>query len=129
MIRQNLAKSLLPPMELAILQILWATRQGSVQEIRDRLDDDPAYTTVQTILNKMERKGRVKRRLEGRTFIYSPALQKDKALAVACRDFLTRFFNGDMESLLAKLVETNELDEEALTRVEDLIQKKKAEVR
>src|ERR1700723_2603143 len=61
--RRSLALKQLPPMELSMMHILWEHGPSQVQQIRDRLEGDPAYTTVQTVLNKMERKGRVKRSL------------------------------------------------------------------
>jgi predicted transcriptional regulator len=123
--RRSLALKQLPPMELSMMHVLWEHGPSQVQQIRDRLEGDPAYTTVQTVLNKMERKGRVKRSLSGRAYIYTAALKKDAALGSAATDLVQRVFQGSVESLLMSLVKCKQLDEAALRRLDQLIAEEK----
>ena len=107
----------LPPMELAIMHVLWEKGPCTVQQVQRELAGTPAYTTVQTIMNTMEKKGRTQRRLEGKAFVYQAALARDKALGSAVRDLVQRTFRGSVEDLLMNLVETDQLDAETLKRI------------
>ena len=107
------------------MHILWEHGPSQVQQIRDRLEGDPAYTTVQTVMNKMERKGRVKRSLSGRAYIYTAVLKKDTALGRAATDLVQRVFQGSVEGLLMSLVKSKHLDEPTLRRLDQLLAKEK----
>lgn len=66
----------IPPMELAILHVLWEHGPSTVQQVQSQLDGEPAYTTVQTIMNTMEQKGRAERTLKGKAFVYRAAVDQ-----------------------------------------------------
>ena len=119
--RRELALTQLPPMELAIMHVLWDNGPSTVQEVQDHLKGDPAYTTVQTVLNTMERKGRVKRKLTGKAYIYRSALSKDATLGNAVRDLVQRTFQGSVEGLLLNMVKTEQIDEETIERLSRLL--------
>ena len=111
----------LPPMELAIMHVLWEIGPSTVQEVQTRLEGEPAYTTVQTILNTMERKRRVKRTLKGKAYVYRSALVQETAVGGAVPDFVQRVFRGSVEGLLMNLVKTDQLDTETLERLRRLV--------
>jgi predicted transcriptional regulator len=119
--RRELALTQLPPMELAIMHVLWDNGPSTVQEVQDHLKGGPAYTTVQTVLNTMERKGRVKRKLTGKAYIYRSALSKDATLGNAVRDLVQRTFQGSVEGLLLNMVKTEQIDEETIERLSRLL--------
>ena len=94
-------KAQLTRLELQIMQVLWNNGASTVQAVQQRLPGDPlAYTTVQTMLNILQRKGKVKRKLLGKAFEYRPVLSRDKALREATSDMLDRMFGGSVEALL-----------------------------
>jgi len=119
--RRKRAAEQLPPMELAIMHVLWDNGPSTVQAVQARLDGNPAYTTVQTILNTMEKKGRTKRKLDGKAYVYQAVLARDKALGNAVRDLIQRTFQGSVEGLLMNLVRTEQIDEATLQRLERLL--------
>ena len=119
--RKKRATEQLPPMELAIMHVLWENGPSTVQEVQARLDGSPAYTTVQTILNTMEKKGRTKRKLDGKAYVYRAALSRDVALGSAVRDLIQRTFQGSVEGLLMNLVTTEQIDEQTLRRLHRLL--------
>ncbi len=127
MLREKKAKNLIPPMELAILHILWEAGPSTVQEVQERLTGEPAYTTVQTIMNTMEKKGRAKRTLKGKAFLYRAAVSRDVAEGGLVRDVVERVFRGSVEGLLMNLVKTKQLDEKTLERLKQRIAAKKEE--
>lgn len=115
----------LTPLELEIMKVLWAASPATVQAVQQALPGEPrlAYTTVQTMLNVLFRKGKVKRTLRGRAFEYRPAVSREKAAGVAIRDIIDRLFGGSAESLVMSLVENRHLAPEKLARLTTLIEK------
>lgn len=118
MFRTKPDREQIPPMELAILHVLWDRGPSTVLDVQQLLDGSPAYTTVQTIMTTMEKKGRTKRTLKGKAFVYRAELARDKALGHAVRDLVQRTFRGSVEDLLVNLVKSEQLDAETLTRLE-----------
>ena len=116
-------KAQLTRLELLIMQVLWNNGPSTVQAVQERLPGDPlAYTTVQTMLNILQRKGKVKRKLLGKAYEYRPVLSRDKALREAASDMLDRMFGGSVEALLMSLVKSNQLDADKLAKVQKLIE-------
>jgi predicted transcriptional regulator len=104
------AKRQLTPLELRVMQVLWEAGPSNVQAVQKGLRQELAYTTVQTVLNVLKRKGHVKRVLIGRAFEYRPAQTREKTLGSAVRDLLSRMFDGSVENLLMNLVRTQQVD-------------------
>lgn len=98
--------------ERAILEVLWAKRQASAREVADVLSESKpvAYTTVQTILAILHRKGFVARQNEGRTFVYRPALTRAQARNSAIRQLVGQFFGGSPKALAQHLLNEHEID-------------------
>lgn len=120
--RQKNSQQTLTPLELEIMQVLWATGPGNVQTVQAALRGGAlAYTTVQTMLNVLHRKGRVKRKLKDRAYFYEPALSRQKAVTQALGDMLDKFFGGSAESLVLSLVEARRLTPERLAELEKLV--------
>lgn len=117
------------PLELEIMKVLWASNPATVQAVQQALPGEPrlAYTTVQTMLNVLHRKGKVKRTLRGRAFEYTPAVSREKAEGVAIRDIIDRLFGGSPESLVMSLVESRNLTPEKLARLTKMIEQHNAE--
>jgi BlaI family penicillinase repressor len=109
-------------LELQIMKVLWEIGPSTVQAVQQNLPGERlAYTTVQTMLNILERKGKVKRKLLGKAYEYRPVLSRDKALREAAGDMLDRMFGGSVEALLMSLVKSRQLDADKLAKVQQLI--------
>jgi len=119
------APGALTPLELAIMRVLWEAAPATVEGVRQRLaaDRDLAYTTVQTMLNVLWRKGRVKRTLEDRACRYAPVLSRKQAVSQALGDMLQSFFAGSAEDLVLSMVETRHITPRRLARVQKLLEK------
>jgi len=117
-------KNPLTRLELAIMQVVWKQGSGNVTEVQEGLDQKLAYTTVQTMLNILCRKGKLKRRLQGRAFVYSAAVTQDKALRHAVRDLVDRMFGGSSEELVMSLIKSRDIDPR---RIAELSRKLEAE--
>ena len=114
----------LTPLELQIMQVLWETGPAPVQVVQERLSGERplAYNTVQTMLNVLHRKGRVRRELQARAYHYEPAVSRLQAAEQAVGDLVDRMFGGSAESLVLSLVETHHLTPETLARLSALLE-------
>ncbi len=94
-----------PPLELECLKALWTLGQGNVKDVREILTHNRklAYTTVMTVLDRLEKRGRVERSKQGRRFVYSPAVSRDTLRRLAVDALLGDFFDGSERSLLEYL--------------------------
>jgi BlaI family transcriptional regulator, penicillinase repressor len=110
----------LTPLERRIMQVLWSDGAANVQKVLQGLKGDPqlAYTTVQTTLNVLQRKGRVKRRLIGRAFEYSAIVSQEAADSHAIKDLLHKVFKGSVDDLLLALVRSKQLDARKLAELQ-----------
>lgn len=117
------SRAQLTPLELQIMKALWKFGPSTVQAVQEWLPGERlAYTTVQTMLNILQRKGRVKRRLVGKAYEYRAVLSRDKAVREAVRDMLDRMFGGSVEALLMTLVKSRQLDADKLEKLQRLIE-------
>jgi BlaI family transcriptional regulator, penicillinase repressor len=114
----------LTPLELEIMKVLWETGPAPVQTVQERLPANRklAYNTVQTMLNVLHRKGKVRRELRARAYHYEPALSRVQAATQATSDLVHRMFDGSAESLVLSLVETRHLTPETLARLSALLE-------
>lgn len=112
----------LTPLELQIMQVLWdAEAPRTVAAVQEKLDGDLAYTTVQTMLNVLLRKKKVRRAQEGRAFAYEAAVSRDGATKAALSDLVARMFAGNGEALLMALVNTQQVTPEQVERAARLL--------
>jgi predicted transcriptional regulator len=93
--------------ELDIMQALWDRGEGTVADVHQALaamGRTVAYTTVQTMLNRLEDKGLLRRDRRGRAHLYRPVMKEPAAASVALRRVIDRFFGGDPAQLATHLV-------------------------
>jgi predicted transcriptional regulator len=109
------------PLELEIMQILWDAGASTVADVQARLPAELAYTTVQTMLNVLLRKKKVRRAAVGRAFAYEPAVSREGAINSAFNDLASRMFGGSSEALLMALVDTRQITAEQLERAARLL--------
>ena len=89
-----------PPLELECLRALWGMGEGSVRDVRKvMVKRDLAYTTVMTVLDRLEKRGGVTRRKSGRSFIYAPKLSRETLRKLALKELVDGFFDGSEDSL------------------------------
>ena len=115
------AATTLTPHELDIMKLVWERKEATVRDIYEALRARRriAYTSVLTVMNVLERKGHLKKRAEGRSFVYQAARPRGQVLRAMVREFVERVFGGAAEPLLVHLLEDRKLtrrDLEALTR-------------
>src|SRR5258708_26935971 len=95
----------LTPLELEIMNVLWRLDNANVQAVQQALPRELAYTTVQTVLNILQRKGKVKRAKRDRAYFYTPMVSQSQVGRHAVSDMAERLFSGSAESLVMSMLE------------------------
>ena len=104
-------------LELKIMQVIWRRGPSNVGEVQAELRPQLAYTTVQTMLNILERKGKLKRGLQGRAYVYSARVTEARALTQSVRDLVDRMFGGSSEELVMSLLRNGQIDARKLAEL------------
>ena len=126
--RRKSTDQALTPLELEIMNVLWETGPANVQTVQAGIKGrELAYTTVQTMLNILHRKGKVRRQLKDRAYLYRPVLSRQKAVTQAISVVLDRFFGGSADSLVLNLVESRHLTPQRLAEIQKLLERPKEE--
>jgi len=106
-------KDTLTKLELQIMQVIWRQGASNVSAVQAGLEQQLAYTTVQTMLNILERKGKLKRKLRGRAFEYRAAVSKSHATGNAVRDLV----GGSSEELVMSLIKSRQIDARTIAKL------------
>src|SRR6476620_1089645 len=104
------------------MHVLWESAPANVQIVQQKLNRSLAYTTVQTMLNILHRKGKVKRTLKDRAYFYLPVVSRSHVVGNHLSDLVERLFGGSAESLVMSLVETKHLTPKKLVQLQKLIE-------
>lgn len=107
--------------ELDVMSILWELGSGTVTEVKERLRDELAYTSVLSVLQTLEEKGYVRHESEGRAYRYYPLVAPDEAGRSAMRRIVDKIFHGSAEQMLAQLVSERGLTRAELERMRELL--------
>lgn len=112
------------------MKLLWASHRATVADLHLQLRDekDLAYTTIATVLRKMEIRGLVEHKVEGRTFIYKAAVPEDAVTRGMADHLVDRLFEGSLTDVVSHLLNTREVSRDELTQLEHLIAKRKKRV-
>ena len=99
------------------MQVLWQRGPSCVREVQEALKPSSilAYTTVQTMLNVLQRKRKVNRLLCGRSYEYRACLSREDVLNQAVRDIVERMCNGSWDKLLVSVIRARQLELEQAT--------------
>lgn len=117
----------LGPLQLQILKVLWSTDEPqSVSAVQEALrGSDLAYTTIATMLRKMEDRHLVRHTEQGRKFLYEAVMTESEASRSMASELVERMFEGSLTATVSHLLETHEVDPDELAELERLIRRHK----
>jgi predicted transcriptional regulator len=110
--------------ELDVMAVLWDRGPSTVAEVRERIADDLAHNTVQTVLRILEEKGHVGHTEEGRAHRFHARVKRELAGATAASRVVEKLFGGSTERLLTHLVSERSIDQQELLRLRQLLDDK-----
>ncbi|UWR21601.1 BlaI/MecI/CopY family transcriptional regulator [Sulfitobacter sp. S190] len=124
--RQKKKSELLTEVELEFMNELWALGEGTVRDVLDQLPEgrDLAYTSGATILRILEQKEFVTSKKDGKRHVFKPTLGKDAYQTRSLRDLSVKLFDDTPVSLVARLVNDEDLSTEALGKIRALVDRR-----
>jgi predicted transcriptional regulator len=110
-------------LQRAVIDVIWELGEANVRQVWQQLchKKELAYTTVLTAMQRLERDGWLKHRVDGRKHIYLPTKTRQQAGAGSVRKFVQRMFDGNAVLLFRQLVEEGELSDKELRELQQLI--------
>jgi predicted transcriptional regulator len=114
------------PREMDVMSVLWSLGSATVAEVKEKITDPLAYTTVLSVLQTLEEKGYVRHEGEGRAYRYFPLVDWRTAGGSELRRIMRKVFKGSPELLLVQLVQDEALSAEQLRRIQDLVEERLA---
>jgi predicted transcriptional regulator len=105
--------------ELEIMKVVWELRTATVRDVYETLlrRRKIAYTTVMTMMNVLEAKKYLKKRVEDRAYVYRATRPRSEVIKAMVREFVDRVFNGSAEPLLAHLIKDRRLSKKELEKI------------
>jgi len=109
----------LSPLELVIMRVVWQLKRATVRNVYEVMLQERkiAYTTVMTVMNKLEKKGYLKKVRQDRAYLYHPSKPQDQVIRSMVHEFVTRVFNGSAKPLMLYLVKDRKLSEKDLREI------------
>lgn len=117
--------------ELEVLQLLWQLKEASTPELHQVIaaGREVSYSTVRTIVDRLEQKGAIERSAqEGRAISFRPLFVEAQVSKSLVQTFIQRVFAGEPRPLFSHLLENESLTEEDINYLESLLAKKKGEL-
>ena len=114
-------------LQLRIMQVLWTSKEATVLQVLQALPKGSvlAYTTIATMLRKMEARGLVAHRAEGRTFIYRAKVRSEEVSRSMADHLVDRLFEGSLTKAVSHLLRTREVSRDELAKLEQMIAERK----
>lgn len=118
--------------ELEVMQLFWLHKEASAPQIHKLIEQkrDVKYTTVKTIIDRLEKKQSLKRsRTEGRTIFYAPTSEKQTVRTPLIKEFISKVFLGKSRPLAAHILEEEELSLDDIEYLESLLKERKKDLK
>jgi len=119
MFSEKKARKTLSGLEHLVMDVIWERSFATAEDVRTALaaEHPMKESTARTILKRLEEKGYIKHRVDGRTHVYSSVAPRQKVATGAVRQIIDRLFGGSVEQLLVGMVDEEVLDERELQRL------------
>ena len=116
----------LTDLQLALMEVLWDAEEATVAEVHESLLEQRglAMTTVATLLSRLEKRGVVTHRTEGRQYVYRPLVSRDVVCESMVSALTDRLFQGDVTALVSHLLTASAISPGDLARVRKMIERK-----
>jgi len=116
-------------LQRAVIEAVWDLGEASVHQVRKHLTrrKKPAYTTILTAMQKLEKAGWLRHRNEGKVYIYVPTRTREEAGAHSARKFIERAFDGDALLMFQHLMRQSTLSDGELRELRKMVDEKRKE--
>lgn len=126
MVKKKSAEIRLGRLELQIMNVVWERGKATVHDVKDVLGRGrkPAYSTILTMMRKLEAKGYLEHDVDDRTYVYRPTISQQAVRHGVLGDIVDRLFEGSPSLLLNSLVEQNRISEKELKQIQKLMKER-----
>jgi predicted transcriptional regulator len=116
-------------LQRAVVETVWEMGEATVRQVWERLcpKKEVSYTTILAAMQRLEKSGWLRHRLEGKSNVYAPTRTREQAGVSSTRTFIKRMFDGNALLMFRHLVEEGELSDEELQELQKLIGRKRKE--
>jgi len=114
-------------LQKAVMEVVWGLGEATVQQVRDGLEREPlpVYTTILSVMQKLEKAGWLTHRAVGRSYVYLPSRSRQEAGATSLRTFIDRVFGGDRLLMFQHLLEDEGLSDDDLKSLKTMIDRRR----
>jgi len=122
----------LTPVEWEIMEAIWALgRAPSVRDVLEHTfpDGQKAYTTIQTVMNILEKKGLLKRKKQGMVNFYKPTKSRDQMINSELSNLVSRMFQGSIPAFANHLIKSEDITLQEIEKIKALLDEKEAELK
>lgn len=115
------------PSEFEIMKIIWDNYPINTNEIVEAVSKTNQWNmrTVHTLIARLEKKGAIYHKKDGRIFTYTPLVKKEDYVYCESKSFLDRFFNGTANKMVMHFIENNMLTDEDIEELKNILNKRK----
>ncbi|MFA6243178.1 MAG: BlaI/MecI/CopY family transcriptional regulator [Candidatus Hydrogenedentales bacterium] len=116
-------------LQRVVMEIVWGLGEASVHQVIERMprDKNPAYTTILTVMQNLEKSGWLKHRQDGRSYIYQPVVTRDQLEWRSIRQSVKSLFKGDVGAFMQHLICEEDLSDKDLAELRQMIDKRRKE--
>jgi BlaI family penicillinase repressor len=116
-------------LQKAIMEIVWVRGEATSRQVQECLSEKRplAYTSVLSIMQRLEKAGWLRHRVDQRTYVYQPRFSRDQESHRSLKRFIERVFHGNSQLVIQHLIEQEDLSEEDLLALQKLINRKRKE--
>lgn len=113
----------LSDLQMAVMRVLWNRGEAAATDVHGELEPERglAPTTIATVLSRLERRGLVTHRTQGRQYLYSPVISEQDIRRSMVASLTSRLFNGDATALVSHLLKSSDIDAGDLAKVRTLL--------
>ena len=115
--------------EMEVARIVWSLQEATVRQVFEALPPgrNIDFSTVQTYLRRLEQKGYLRTRRQGRAMVYRPRVEPERVIRETVDDLVDRLFDGQTVPLLHHLIRERSISDEELRALREMIDKLEAE--
>ncbi len=114
--------------QLDVMEVIWELGEATVHQVRDRINErkDLAYTTVLSVMQKLEQEGWLTHRTEQRTYVYQPTVTREEAGTRTVRRLIDQVFSGRPQLMFQHLIDEGNISEDDVSELRKLINRRKS---
>jgi predicted transcriptional regulator len=112
-----------------VMDAVWELSEASVQQVREHVDPEQAlaYTTVLSVMQKLEKQGWLRHRAQGRAYLYQPARSREQVGSGALGTLLEKVFGGDRLMMFQRLIDDHQVTDDELAALRKMIDQRRKE--